>query len=86
VLREHMARLVRTELARSSGAEKQENFQPKEVCFFLTSTFIELTRSYKEKCRLWDSGFHGTKLLTMRSQSAVWPTATDMKDAITIPA
>jgi hypothetical protein len=25
-------------------AEKQENFQPKEMCFFLTSTFIELTR------------------------------------------
>ena len=39
VLREHMARLVRTELARSSGAEKQENFQPKEMCFFLTSSF-----------------------------------------------
>ena len=27
-------------------AEKQEKFQPKEMCFFLTSTFIELTRSY----------------------------------------
>jgi hypothetical protein len=26
-------------------AEKQEKFQPKEMCFFLTSTFIELTRS-----------------------------------------
>ena len=25
-------------------AEKQEKFQPKEMCFFLTSTFIELTR------------------------------------------
>src|SRR6266436_3279376 len=25
-------------------AEKQEKFQPKEVCFFLTSPFIELTR------------------------------------------
>src|ERR1700723_1747233 len=25
-------------------AEKQENFQPKEKGFFLTSTFIELTR------------------------------------------
>ena len=23
-------------------AEKQENFQPKEMCFFLTSTFIAL--------------------------------------------
>jgi hypothetical protein len=27
-------------------AEKQENFQPKETCFFLTSTFIEQIRSY----------------------------------------
>jgi hypothetical protein len=26
-------------------AEKQENFQPKEMCFFLTSTFIEQIRS-----------------------------------------
>jgi small ligand-binding sensory domain FIST len=42
----------------------------------------ELQRRMSE----WDSGFHGTKLLTMRSQSAVWPTAADMKDAITIPA
>src|SRR5271168_1559896 len=25
-------------------AEKQEKFQPKEMCFFLTSTFIELAR------------------------------------------
>ena len=25
-------------------AEKQENFQPKKMCFFLTSTFIELIR------------------------------------------
>ena len=25
---------------------------------------------------VWGSGFHGTKLLTMRSQSAVRPTAT----------
>src|SRR5271167_1031697 len=25
-------------------AEKQEKFQPKATCFFLTSTFIELTR------------------------------------------
>jgi hypothetical protein len=24
-------------------AEKQENFQPKEMCFFLTSTFIDLS-------------------------------------------
>ena len=27
-------------------AAKQEKFQPKEMCFFLTSTFIELPRSY----------------------------------------
>ena len=27
-------------------AEKQENFQPKEMCFFLTSTFIELSRNF----------------------------------------
>jgi|SRR5580704_2755895 hypothetical protein len=26
-------------------AEKQENFQPREKCFFLTSSFIELIRS-----------------------------------------
>ena len=29
-------------------AEKQEKFQPKEMCFFLTSTFIELIRTYNE--------------------------------------
>ena len=28
-------------------AEKQENFQPKEMCFFLTSTFIELTGTHR---------------------------------------
>ena len=27
-----------------SWAAKQEKFQPKEMCFFLTSTFIELIR------------------------------------------
>jgi hypothetical protein len=27
------------------GAEKQEKFQPKEKCFFLTSTFIEQIRT-----------------------------------------
>jgi hypothetical protein len=34
-------------------AEKQEKFQPKEMCFFLTSTFIELIRTYPivESCR-----------------------------------
>ena len=28
-------------------AEKQENFQPREKCFFLTSSFIELIRLYR---------------------------------------
>src|SRR5271168_850601 len=32
-------------------AEKQEKFQPMEMSFFLTSSFIELTRSW-----LWPSG------------------------------
>src|SRR5258707_11897125 len=27
-------------------AEKQETFRPTELCFFLTSTFIELTRTW----------------------------------------
>ena len=30
-------------------AEKQEKFQPQEMCFFLTSPFIELTRTYAMK-------------------------------------
>ena len=29
-------------------AAKQENFQPKEMCFFLTSPFIELSGSYRK--------------------------------------
>jgi len=29
-------------------AEKQEKFRPKEMCFFLTSSFIELTRTSSE--------------------------------------
>jgi hypothetical protein len=29
-------------------AEKQEKFRPKEMCFFLTSPFIELTRAWTE--------------------------------------
>ncbi|MGA7960371.1 MAG: hypothetical protein WCA33_01620, partial [Candidatus Acidiferrales bacterium] len=28
-------------------AEKQEKFQPKGTCFFLTSTFIELIRTWE---------------------------------------
>ena len=35
---------------------------------------------------LIESGFHGAKALTMPFQSAVRPTATDKKEAITIPA
>src|SRR5208282_2934171 len=39
--------------SRSIGwAEKQENFQPKGMCFFLTSTFIELTGHYDPRTRL----------------------------------
>jgi hypothetical protein len=36
-------------------AEKQEKFQPKEKCFFLTSTFIELIRRVNfigKKCKM----------------------------------
>ena len=32
-----------TATPRSSGLRSKEKFQPKEMCFFLTSTFIELT-------------------------------------------
>src|SRR6202795_1157128 len=38
------------------GGAKQEKFQPKEVCFFLTSPFIELLRTWKlcaNSCRLY---------------------------------
>src|SRR6266446_8762838 len=42
-------------------AEKQEKFQPTELCFFLTSPFIELIRSYRvvvhfsyyNECKYW---------------------------------
>src|ERR1700738_2027153 len=38
---------VRTDKSRSiKRAAKQEKVQPKEMCFFLTSTFIELTRHW----------------------------------------
>src|SRR5580700_9424876 len=34
-------------------AEKQENFQPREKCFFLTSSFIELIRiGWSPRCRI----------------------------------
>ena len=52
----------------------------------LIDLYIQTYQGLQRRMSVWDSGFHGTKLLTMRSQSAVWPTATDMKDAITIPA
>src|SRR6202171_3954578 len=32
------------------GAAKQEKFQPKEVCFFLTSPFIELIGTWLRNC------------------------------------
>jgi hypothetical protein len=31
-------------------AAKQEKFQPEEMCFFLTSPFIELTRTWPSVC------------------------------------
>ena len=45
MLHEHMARVGQNRSRSLKWAEKQENFQPKEMCFFLTSTFIELIRS-----------------------------------------
>jgi hypothetical protein len=45
MLHEHMARVGQNRSRSLKWAEKQENFQPKEMCFFLTSTFIELTGS-----------------------------------------
>src|SRR5712664_3824647 len=33
-------------------AEKQEKFQPKEMCFFLTSPFIEQSGSYRVESRI----------------------------------
>src|SRR6202795_4972795 len=30
-------------------AEKQEKLRPKEMCFFLTSSFIELIRGFKKR-------------------------------------
>ena len=44
MLHEHMARVGQNRSRSLKWAEKQENFQPKEMCFFLTSTFIELIR------------------------------------------
>ena len=35
---------------------------------------------------VWNCGLHGARVLTIRFQSAVWPMATDKKDAITMPA
>src|ERR1700680_3786889 len=46
VLHEHMARVGQNRSRSLKWAEKQENFQPKEMCFFLTSTFIELMRTW----------------------------------------
>ena len=37
------------------GAAKQEKFQPKEGCFFLTSPFIELLRTWPELASLYGS-------------------------------
>jgi hypothetical protein len=42
---EHMVRARQNRSCSIKWAAKQENFQPKEVCFFLTSTFIEQLRT-----------------------------------------
>jgi len=58
VLRAHGA--VGQDRTRSlKWAEKQENFQPKEMCFFLTSTFIEQNRdlSTRRTTTAWDGFF-----------------------------
>src|SRR3984893_14972263 len=52
VLHEQMARVGQNRYRSLKWAEKQENFQPKEMCFFLTSTFIELT-SQVGSVQLW---------------------------------
>jgi hypothetical protein len=49
VLREHMARVNQNRSRSLKWAEKQENLQPKEMCFFLTSTFIEQIRSCRRR-------------------------------------
>src|SRR5260370_42082643 len=41
------------------GAAKQEKFQPKEVCFFLTSPFIELIRTWLSKFAVSNSSPYG---------------------------
>ena len=50
MLHEHMARVGQNRSRSLKWAEKQENFQPMEMCFFLTSTFIELIRLWS---RAW---------------------------------
>src|SRR3984957_10750799 len=50
VLREHMARVSQNRSRSLRWAEKQEIFQTMEMCFFLTSTFIELIRIWR---RAW---------------------------------
>src|SRR5882724_10618571 len=56
-------------------AAKQEKFQPKDMCFFLTSTFIELTRHLAEQlrrfrcsanCHIYASNDLGSTLETKR--------------------
>src|SRR6267143_5032195 len=50
-----------TATPRSSGLRSKEKFQPKEMCFFLTSTFIEGTDALARKIR----DFINTKGLAM---------------------
>jgi hypothetical protein len=48
----------------------------------LVGRFVDSVRSQV----LWGQVLHGAKVLTIRFQTAVLPTATDRKDAIAIPA
>jgi len=50
MLHEHMARVGQNRSRSLKWAEKQENFQPKEMCFFLTSTCSENNSFYAAFC------------------------------------
>ena len=69
---------VRTDKSRSiKRAAKQEKVQPKEMCFFLTSTFIELTGQVEllPSCR--SSGRDNQRSGQRRPISCYWTPLTD---------
>ena len=65
MLHEHMARVGRNRSRSLKWAEKQENFQPKEMCFFLTSTFIEQTGHQPRCC--WQNSPYVIKRLNQKT-------------------